>query len=65
MDYKAVHNLPFHAWECITISTDKRDVNLVIKDQFDMDKVIEFLVVQLKTIDGYRGTAPKLLEHIK
>ena len=61
MEPKDLEELPFYAWECITICTDRRDVNLVIKDQKDMQMVLEFLIISLKTLDGVRDTAKKFI----
>ena len=36
MEHKDLRNLPFYCWECITLSTDDRDVNIVIKNEKDM-----------------------------
>ena len=45
----AVHlkDLPFYSWECITIHTHERELNLVIKDQCDMRALMEFLIMNL------------------
>jgi hypothetical protein len=55
-------DLPFYAWECITIYTESREVNLVIKSQRDMKSLLEFLIISLQTIDGYRGSAAERIE---
>lgn len=57
MEAKDLDQLPFYAWECLTLRLARRDVNLVIKDQKDMQQIIEFLVISLQTLDGVRGTA--------
>ena len=63
MDSKLLNDLPFYSWECLTIiMNDDQAINLVIKDQHDMTKVLEFLIVSLKTVDGFRGTATHLRE---
>lgn len=57
MEHKDLEELPFYAWQCLTLRTDRRDINLVIKDQKDMQCMLEFLVISLRTLDGVRDTA--------
>lgn len=57
--------MPFHAWQCITLQLHNRDVDLVIKNQKHMDMFIKFLMYELKSLDGRRGSAAKLIELIK
>lgn len=59
-----IQNLPFYSWECISLKLKEREVDLVIKDQAQMNILLKFLIVQMKTVDGRRGTAKKLIEHI-
>jgi hypothetical protein len=61
MEHKELEHLPFYAWQCITLQTNRRDVNLVIKDQKDMQILLEFLIISLRTIDGVRDTAKNLI----
>lgn len=58
-----VKNLPFYCWECITILTNRLDLNLVIKDEEDMTMLLEFLTIKLKSIDGKRDSALPYLFH--
>lgn len=61
LEHKLLQDLPFYCWECLTIiMNDDSCINLVIKDQVDMTKVLEFLIVSLKTVDGFKGTASHL-----
>jgi len=59
---KLLEDLPFYCWECLTIQTDKIDFNIVIRDQQEMTKVLEFLIVSLNTVDGQRNSAKHLME---
>lgn len=52
----------FHAWECITIQMENRDVDLVIRDEGDMLNLISLLVFELQTLDGQQGTASRVLK---
>ena len=56
-----LHDLPFYCWECITINTVDRDVDLVIKNEADMMYLVEFLLIVLKSMDGQRDTAKEFL----
>ena len=48
---------PFFSWQCLSIQLSTRTVDLVIKDDNQMDILIAFLVQALKTVDGTKGTA--------
>ena len=50
------------SWNCITLQYKNRDVDLVITDEKDMKIFIKFLIFSLKTIDGKRGSAQKIVE---
>lgn len=47
---------PFFAWQCLTLHIKGRCVDLVIKEEQDMDLLIGFLVHALNTIDGVRNS---------
>ena len=65
LDQNDLSVMPFHAWQCITLQLHNRDVDLVIKNQKHMDMFIKFLMYELKSLDGKRGSAAKLIELIK
>lgn len=46
------NNLPFHAWNCLSIQLEERDINLVLHRDQDMKILILFLIVKLNTYDG-------------
>ena len=48
---------PFFNWQCLTIEITGRTIDLVIKDDNEMNLVIKFLVQALNTSDGRKGTA--------
>lgn len=56
--------IPFYAWECITLQGKFNNINLVIKSQKDMKNFLRFLIFQLNTIDGNRGTANPIINTI-
>jgi len=49
--------LPFYSWNCITLKLGRRDVDLVIKDEFQMEMFLKFLVYSLRTVNGVRNSA--------
>ena len=44
--------LPFFSWNCITLQLSHRDVDLVIRKDEDMKRLIRFLVWRMRTLDG-------------
>lgn len=52
---------PFFAWQCITLQFETRNIDLVIKDEAEMDRFLKFLVRGIRTIDGRAGTAEFLI----
>ena len=55
------HNLPFFCWDCIAIETKARTVDLVIPDQELMNKLLKFLIYELRTSDGNTGSSEGIL----
>lgn len=49
--------LPFYAWQCITLELGERQVDLVIKDQKMMDLFIRFLIFSINTMDCRKDSA--------
>lgn len=54
-------NLPFYSWNCITLQLSNRDVDLVIRCEQDMRRLIKLLVYRMCTLDGNKNSALKLL----
>ena len=42
-----------------------RDIDLVIRNEEDMERIIKFLIYNLKTVDGTKDSAVKLIEKMK
>ena len=61
MPKQELDNLPFYSWNCLTICSKLRDVDLVIQDESDMQLIIKFLIYKLRTVDGMRGSSTELL----
>ena len=55
-------NLPFYAWECISLCLENREVDLVIKDVKDMDLILKFLIYHMKTYDNHKDSASKIID---
>jgi hypothetical protein len=53
----ASSEVAFYAWECLTLQLKHRDLNLVIKDEKDMERLLKFLIYQLNTIDGKKDSS--------
>jgi len=62
MEVSDLKNLPFYCWECLTIQTIHKNINIVVKNEKDMKMLLEFLIISLKSLDGSRGSAEKLME---
>jgi hypothetical protein len=40
MNKADLDSLPFYSWQCITLKLDNRDIDLVIKDEKDMEMLL-------------------------
>jgi hypothetical protein len=58
--FKDEKNIPFFSWQCITLQLVHRDVDLVLKNQEDMDHLLKFLIYEMNTINGKRDSGLKL-----
>jgi len=56
--------VPFHSWNCLSIELSHREVDIVIKDQLQMDCLLKFVIRNLRTLDGKRGSANKILDQM-
>lgn len=57
--------VPFLAWQCLTIQLKNRNLDLVIKDEADMDRVLSILIYKMHTLDGYKNSSLPLENFIK
>lgn len=53
---------PFYSWECLSIDVGYRDVDLVIRCEKNMQRVLKFIISGMRTLDGRKGTADKILK---
>lgn len=56
-DPNKVQTFPFFAWQCLTIEITGRTIDLVIKNDQEMNLILKFLVQAINTVDGRRDTA--------
>ena len=52
----------FFSWECITLQFGLKNVDLVIKDEYEMKLFLRYLIYSLRTLDGYKNSANNLLK---
>lgn len=58
MDKQKLATISFYGWECISLQLKNRgDVYLLIKNEKNMSDFLKLLVFELKTLDGYAGSA--------
>ena len=56
--------LPYHSWNCLTISLKERDIDIVVHDEQDLEKLIKFLMRRMNSIDGIKDSAEPLIKYI-
>ena len=61
LNLDALKMIPFHCWNCLSIQLNHREVDIVITDTEQMDMLLKFLIQILRTVDGRRGSANKIL----
>lgn len=64
MSRQELDHAPFYSWQCISLQLPNRDIDLVIPNECDMRCFLKLLMYRLKTVDGRRGSATKLLEEM-
>ena len=66
MNQKELEVIQFYSWECISLQLKGphkvREIDLVIRDVKKMDSFLKFLIYNLRTVDGTKGTANKILK---
>ena len=56
----SIERVPFYAWECLTLVLKNRTVDLVVKNEADMMRLLKVLVYSIDTVDGTLGSATRL-----
>tara|TARA_B110000285_G_scaffold78402_1_gene90278 strand:+ start:1132 stop:1653 length:522 start_codon:yes stop_codon:yes gene_type:complete len=64
LNREELKQLPFHSWNCITIKSGRRDIDLVIKNEKHMVELQKFLIYSLNTLNGIRNSAGPLLQEM-
>ena len=54
--------LPFYSWQCISLSLNNRDVDIVIKNERVQNNLVKYLLYKLETIEGKAGSATNLIK---
>ena len=62
MDDKQFKEIPFYSWDCVTLCLENKDIDLVIKDEQDLKKFLQFIIFKLKSIDGIRDSAINMID---
>ena len=62
LDKNACSNLPFYAWQCITIITKYREIDLVIQNEEHLILFIKYLIWQLESVDGIKKSARPIID---
>ena len=58
-------NMSFYAWDCLTICVkNQEDICLIIRDERMMMRFLQFLIFELKTIDGRRDSAIPFIKQL-
>jgi len=60
-----IETVPFNSWDCITLQLKHRDVDLVIRSGTQMNMFLKFLIYSLKTFDGTKGSAKRLVKALQ
>ena len=60
----ADEDMPFYAWECISLNLAHRDVDLVIKNEKDMNDFITLISYHMQTVDNSKDSANFINAHI-
>lgn len=56
-NFKDPKDVPWYSWECLSLQLKHRDVDIVIRDQENMTKLLKFLIYSMDTIDGEKGSS--------
>ena len=60
-----VDDIFFHCWECLSLETPLRDIDIVIKNETNMNVFLKYLITEFKTQDGKRGSAVDAINLLK
>ena len=48
--------VPHYEWECLSIQFENKDLDIVIRDEFQMEVMIKLLIKYLNTFDGNKDS---------
>lgn len=43
--------VPFYSWQCLTLQMANKDVDLIIQDEKDIDKLLYLLICMMKPVE--------------
>ena len=53
--------MPYYSWNCLTLGLQGREIDLVIRNEQEMQYIIKFLIYSMRTVDGKKNSGDKLL----
>ena len=56
-------HVPFYSWECVTIQMENKEMDLVIKDEFEMDLLLGVISYHMETYNNDRYSAREFVKH--
>ena len=60
-----LEDLSFFCWECLSIETPLSDIDIVIKNETNMNVFLKYLIIEIETQDGKRGSAVEAINNLK
>jgi hypothetical protein len=55
----------FKSWQCVTIQLKHREVDLVVKNQSQMDNLISLILYKTHSLDGMPGSSLPIEEYME
>jgi hypothetical protein len=50
-------HVPFYSWQCVTIEMEHKEMDLIIKDEFEMDVLLGVITYHMNTCNNERNSA--------
>ena len=48
--------IPFFCWECITIELQNKDIDIIIRNEFEMQIFLKVMILELDSVNGKSGS---------
>lgn len=65
MNEEELENSEMYSWECLSLQLKNRDIDIVVRNIEDMNNLLKFLIRNLRTLNGFRGTANGILDKLQ